>query len=129
MAHPGWRSGDPGGGDSRSERGGQEEVTGECHARRGASGIAATECSAEIPCSRSSTARSLRGSAGSDAPRQGKMTPVRRLLRRRVMVTFIEDSRRISIPGWVTDLESFRRWTDNEEFPEDAKIWWLRGEV
>jgi Uma2 family endonuclease len=45
------------------------------------------------------------------------------------MVTFIEESRRISVPGWVTDLESFRRWVHSDDFPDEGRIWWLCGEV
>jgi Uma2 family endonuclease len=29
----------------------------------------------------------------------------------------------------VTSLEAFRRWTDEPDFPEKGKIWWLRGKV
>jgi Uma2 family endonuclease len=39
----------------------------------------------------------------------------------------IED--RILIPCWVEDLESFRRWVDTDEFPEDGRICYLDGEV
>ena len=35
----------------------------------------------------------------------------------------------LEIPIWVTDLASFRRWTQEPDFPEKGKIWWLRGEV
>jgi Uma2 family endonuclease len=35
----------------------------------------------------------------------------------------------LRIPGWVVDIESFRRWTDTKEFPERGYIWWLAGEV
>jgi Uma2 family endonuclease len=45
------------------------------------------------------------------------------------VVTFIDESRRVSVPGWVTDLESFRRWADSDDFPDEGQIWWLRGEV
>ena len=45
------------------------------------------------------------------------------------MVTIVDESRRVSVPGWVTDLESFRRWTDSDDFPDEGQIWWLRGEV
>jgi Uma2 family endonuclease len=45
------------------------------------------------------------------------------------VVTFIDESRRVSVPGWVTDLESFRRWADSDEFPDEGQVWWLRGEV
>jgi hypothetical protein len=45
------------------------------------------------------------------------------------MVTIFDERHRLSIPSWVNDLEAFRRWVDSEDFPEDYRIWWLRGEV
>ena len=39
----------------------------------------------------------------------------------------IEDQ--VRIPGWVTDLKSFRRWADSDEFPDDGRISFLNGEV
>jgi len=45
------------------------------------------------------------------------------------VITFIDESRRVSVPGWVTDLESFRRWTDSDDFPDEGQVWWLLGEV
>jgi Uma2 family endonuclease len=45
------------------------------------------------------------------------------------MVTIIDEGHRLSVPDWVTNLEAFRRWTDTDDFPEDYRIWWLRGEV
>jgi Uma2 family endonuclease len=35
----------------------------------------------------------------------------------------------IFIPSWVVDLESFSRWADSEEFPEEGRICFLQGEV
>jgi len=35
----------------------------------------------------------------------------------------------VSIPSWVVDLESFRRWADADDFPEDGRAWFLKGEV
>jgi Uma2 family endonuclease len=35
----------------------------------------------------------------------------------------------VSIPSWVVDLESFRRWADAEDFSEDGRAWYLKGEV
>src|SRR5262245_28279159 len=35
----------------------------------------------------------------------------------------------VLVPGWVTDLESFRRWTDDDDFPDKARIAFLNGEV
>ena len=45
------------------------------------------------------------------------------------MSTMIVDEVELHIPDWVTDLRSFRRWTDAPDFPEKGNIWWLRGEV
>jgi Uma2 family endonuclease len=39
------------------------------------------------------------------------------------------DSSRVSIPEWVQDLDSFRRWARSEEFPETGRICYLKGEV
>jgi hypothetical protein len=33
------------------------------------------------------------------------------------------------IPGWVVDLESFRRWVHSDDVPEKARVWYLKGEV
>jgi Uma2 family endonuclease len=35
----------------------------------------------------------------------------------------------IRVPEWVVDLESFRRWTDDDSFPETGQISYLTGEV
>lgn len=45
------------------------------------------------------------------------------------MTTLISEDGQISIPSWVVDLDSFRRWTDCTDFPEKGHIWWLCGEV
>lgn len=45
------------------------------------------------------------------------------------MVTVVIESDRVSIPEWVTDLDSFRRWADSEDFPETSRICFLNGEV
>jgi hypothetical protein len=45
------------------------------------------------------------------------------------MPTIITDLSEVSIPGWVNTLETFRRWTDQPDFPQTGKTWWLRGEV
>jgi hypothetical protein len=36
---------------------------------------------------------------------------------------------RVRIPAWVVDLESFRRWARSDEFPDQGRISYLRGEV
>jgi Uma2 family endonuclease len=44
-------------------------------------------------------------------------------------VTFFYESDRVTIPEWVIDLESFRRWADSEDYPEHGRIWYLKGGV
>jgi Uma2 family endonuclease len=45
------------------------------------------------------------------------------------MATIIFETGQVTIPEWVNDLESFRRWNETDDFPADGSIWWLRGEV
>jgi len=40
-----------------------------------------------------------------------------------------DEVRSIQVPEWVNDLESFRRWSDDDAFPEHGRIAYLRGEV
>ncbi len=40
-----------------------------------------------------------------------------------------EEGEKVSIPIWVADLASFRRWAASDDFPESGRIWWLQGEV
>jgi Uma2 family endonuclease len=35
----------------------------------------------------------------------------------------------VRVPEWVVDLASFRRWTDSDEFPEEGRIDYIKGEV
>src|SRR2546423_942107 len=35
----------------------------------------------------------------------------------------------LQIPNWVLDLESFRRWTDDDAFPETGQVSFLKGDV
>lgn len=52
------------------------------------------------------------------------------ILKGRAMITVINESNRVvSIPTWVVDLESFRRWANADDFPEDGRAWYLQGEV
>ena len=44
------------------------------------------------------------------------------------LATVVSDHGRVTIPGWVTDLDSFRRWLDTADVPEKAKTWFFRGE-
>jgi len=45
------------------------------------------------------------------------------------MSTVIGDTVELDIPSWVMDLESFRKWLDDPQFPERLPVWWLRGNV
>jgi hypothetical protein len=45
------------------------------------------------------------------------------------MPTVITDLSEVTIPAWVDSLEAFRRWTDQADFPQTGKTWWLRGQV
>jgi Uma2 family endonuclease len=45
------------------------------------------------------------------------------------MFTVLDQSRQVSVPDWVLDLESFRRWADADDLPEHCRIWYLKGEV
>jgi Uma2 family endonuclease len=46
-----------------------------------------------------------------------------------VMVTVVDGGRRVSVPDWVTDINAFRRWMEDNDLPEEARAWWLKGEV
>ena len=35
----------------------------------------------------------------------------------------------LTVPVWVNDLESFRRWSHTEEFPTDAKVLYFDGNI
>lgn len=35
----------------------------------------------------------------------------------------------LQIPNWVLDLESFRRWTDDDAFPETGQVSFLKGDM
>lgn len=45
------------------------------------------------------------------------------------MITVLHECDQVSVPGWVVDLQSFRRWADGDDFPEKTRIWYLKGEV
>jgi Uma2 family endonuclease len=44
-------------------------------------------------------------------------------------ITFIGDPGPVTVPSWVTDLESFRRWARSDHSPEKGRIGYLKGEV
>jgi hypothetical protein len=41
----------------------------------------------------------------------------------------IDGTNKLTIPFGVVDLASFRRWYDSDEFPEEGRIWFIRGSV
>jgi Uma2 family endonuclease len=47
------------------------------------------------------------------------------------MTTFwdVESRTEVRVPSWVSDLESFRRWSDSDEFPEFGHVSYFDGEV
>ena len=45
------------------------------------------------------------------------------------MSTVCLDSEILTIPAWIRDLESFRRWASSEEAPEKCPVFYLAGEV
>ena len=45
------------------------------------------------------------------------------------MTTVVVEGDVVQIPEWATDLESFRRWADSNDFPEAGRICYLKGEV
>jgi Uma2 family endonuclease len=45
------------------------------------------------------------------------------------MSTIVVEDQTVHIPPWVGSLESFRRWTESDEFPESGRICYLKGEV
>ncbi|MBO0697252.1 MAG: Uma2 family endonuclease [Zavarzinella sp.] len=44
-------------------------------------------------------------------------------------MTVYTDEVSISVPTYVVDIDSFRRWAHSPDFPERGNIWWLCGEV
>lgn len=45
------------------------------------------------------------------------------------MITVIYESEKVRAPMGAVDLEAFRRWADTDDFPENGRIWFLKGEV
>jgi Uma2 family endonuclease len=46
-----------------------------------------------------------------------------------VRYSVVMEDQQVSIPAWVKDLKSFRRWVGTDEVPEDGRICYLKGEV
>jgi Uma2 family endonuclease len=49
--------------------------------------------------------------------------------RKSFMSTVVVDTRQIHIPPWVQDFASFRHWANSDEFPENGRVCYIRGEV
>jgi len=49
-------------------------------------------------------------------------------IRLRLPVRVLQDGE-ARLPGWVTDLPTFRRWARSDEFPESGHVSYLRGEI
>jgi Uma2 family endonuclease len=45
------------------------------------------------------------------------------------MVTMVIEGDKVSVPTWVKDLASFRRWAQSDDFPESGRICYLDGDV
>jgi Uma2 family endonuclease len=45
------------------------------------------------------------------------------------MITFAIDDGECTVPDWVEDIHSFRKWAHSGDFPEQGRIWWLQGQV
>src|SRR4051794_8862343 len=45
------------------------------------------------------------------------------------MASFVIEGEIVRVPAWVSGLESFRRWTNADEFPETGRISFIQGEV
>jgi hypothetical protein len=43
--------------------------------------------------------------------------------------TAVYEADQVSVPTWVVDLASFRRWVDSDDVPEKLHVWYLKGEV
>ena len=45
------------------------------------------------------------------------------------MIRVHNEEDQVNVPDWVSDLESFRRWTEADDFPEKGDIEFFNGEV
>lgn len=45
------------------------------------------------------------------------------------MIRVLLEAEEVEVPRWVVDLASFRRWTDEEDFPETGHVSYLQGDV
>jgi Uma2 family endonuclease len=45
------------------------------------------------------------------------------------MARIIIETSQFTLPQWVVDIHAYRRWRDADDYPEQGRIWWLRGDV
>ena len=45
------------------------------------------------------------------------------------MSIILTEGQEVHVPSWVVDLPSFRRWSDQDDFPDTGRIWYIRGKV
>jgi hypothetical protein len=45
------------------------------------------------------------------------------------LITVVNESQNVIVPSWVETLDDFRRWTDSDDVPEQARVWFLDGTV
>ena len=44
-------------------------------------------------------------------------------------VTVAGETREVTLPSWVVDLDSFCKWAESDDVPEKLRVWYLKGEV
>jgi Uma2 family endonuclease len=46
-----------------------------------------------------------------------------------MVIKLFTDTADLCVPEGITDIQSFRHWMDQDDFPETGNIWWLKGAV
>jgi Uma2 family endonuclease len=44
------------------------------------------------------------------------------------MFTIHGPAEQVLLREWVTDIHAFRRWLETDDVPEEARVWWLKGQ-
>src|SRR5262249_2256123 len=127
--------------DTRKPNRGREDNS--CPLRRRFSFVLLPWCSLPRHCSsarghrQGPRVRLSKWRRGRDSPSPGFLLPAAGTIRTRrnrssteeLMIRFTLDDDRIQIPNWVVDLDSFRRWAEDDGFPEKGQLSFLRGDV